>query len=122
MSVRMAVRKTVARAGLGIAVTTAVLAGTAVAAHAGGPLLYANGDDQGKRWTVCAETLTVRDAPGGRVIGTLYGPQSGPAQSFTIYDSGHDLTGPEWVRGHAYGYVNADGWVQNGWFCLSNGG
>lgn len=91
-------------------------------ASANGSQLSATAGDVGKRWTVCAQDLTVRDAPGGQVIGTLYGPQTGgrPAETFTIHDAGPGESGGEWVRGHAWGNVNRDGYVQNGRFCSDN--
>jgi hypothetical protein len=106
--------------GIGVALAAvAALIGTASPAAAAGPLLHADGDDVGKRWTVCAQDLTVRSTPGGPVIGTLTGPQAGrPAQSFTIDDP--TAQGGEWVHGHAWGHVNQDGYVQNGWFCPDN--
>ncbi|MGH3976396.1 MAG: hypothetical protein ACRDS9_24220, partial [Pseudonocardiaceae bacterium] len=87
-------------------------------AYAGGPLLWANWDDIGKRWTVCAHDLAVRATPGGEPIGYLYGPN----ETFRIKDPGQAEFGNEWVRGHAFGKVNRDGYVQNGWFCINNGG
>jgi hypothetical protein len=88
------------------------------AAHAAGPQLSATTGDIGKRWTICAQDITLRDSPGGRVIGTLYGPaRGGPAQTFSITGMTH---GGEWVRGHAWGHVNKDGYLQNGWFCQDN--
>jgi hypothetical protein len=102
-------------AGLALAVTGSLVAGTGPAALAGGPYRNATAGDVGQRWGVCAHDLTVRQSPGGRVIGTLYGSDGArPAQSFTISGTG------EWVRGHAWGEVNRDGYVQNGWFCPDN--
>ncbi|MFD1545919.1 NPP1 family protein [Nonomuraea guangzhouensis] len=95
-----------------------LLMNAASAAHADGPHLSATAGDVGKRWAVCAKDVTVRDSPGGRMIGTLYGPQQGrPAQSFTITGVAQ---GGQWVSGHAWGHVNKDGYLQNGWFCREN--
>ncbi|HEY2698995.1 MAG TPA: hypothetical protein VGJ45_26290 [Pseudonocardiaceae bacterium] len=49
----------------------------------------------------------MRTAPLGPWMGTLYKPQT-----FLV----EQLDG-DWVRGFAYGDINRDGWVQNGWFC-----
>jgi hypothetical protein len=61
----------------------------------------------GQRMEVCADSLAVRTAPLGPWMGTLYKPQT-----FLV----EQLDG-DWVRGFAYGDINRDGWVQNGWFC-----
>ncbi|GAB1340401.1 hypothetical protein ACE1SV_69910 [Streptomyces sp. E-15] len=103
-----------AAAALGVAV--AALIELTTPASAGGNLLWASASSVGKRWTVCAHDLAVRSSPNGPAFGYLYGPD----QSFTIYDPGNFEFGGEWVRGHAWGGVNADGYVQNGWFCLNN--
>ncbi len=86
----------------------AVVSGaTAVALLASGtPALAANGT-VGVRETVCAQSLAVRTAPLGAWMGTLYHPQT-----FLV----KKVQG-EWVYGFAYGDINRDGWVQNGWFC-----
>lgn len=70
-----------------------------------GPYYYAMPWDNGKRLTVCANSLTVYGNNGGTC--TLTYPQT-----FTVYSGGS-----EWVSGHAWGYCNMDGWVQTGWFC-----
>lgn len=71
------------------------------------PAWAANGTI-GVRETVCAESLFVRTDPGGAWMGTLYAGQTflvkGPKSSGYIY-------------GFAYGHVNRNGWVQDGWFC-----
>ncbi|AQZ70400.1 hypothetical protein BKM31_14930 [[Actinomadura] parvosata subsp. kistnae] len=83
----------------------ALVAGTGAAAHAAGPYPYAGSDDIGRRLTVCATDLQVRD-----VVGVLR-----RGDTFTV--KGFDGAYKEWVYGFAYGRVNAHGWVQNGWFC-----
>jgi len=62
--------------------------------------------DVGQRETVCAQTLSVRTSPGGAWLGTLY-----QGQTFYV----REVQG-SWVYGFAYGYINHNGWVQNGWF------
>jgi hypothetical protein len=62
--------------------------------------------DVGQRETVCATDLAVRTQPGGAWLGTLY-----QGQTFYV----RQVSG-SWVYGFAYGYINHDGWVQNGWF------
>jgi hypothetical protein len=110
--------RSAARASASLALAGALAVGAAGAAYAGGPLLWANWDDIGERWTVCARDLAVRTTPGGEPIGYLYGPN----ETFRIADPGRAEFGGEWVRGHAFGNVNKDGYVQNGWFCHNNGG
>ncbi|MET9477490.1 hypothetical protein ACFYWN_40705 [Streptomyces sp. NPDC002917] len=61
----------------------------------------------GVRMTVCADSLYVRTDPGGAWMGTLSYPQT-----FDVKNVSGD-----WVYGFAYGNVNRNGWVQNGWFC-----
>jgi hypothetical protein len=61
----------------------------------------------GQRMEVCAASLAVRTAPLGPWMGTLAKPQT-----FLV----KQLDG-DWVYGFAYGDINRDGWVQNGWFC-----
>jgi hypothetical protein len=58
---------------------------------------------------VCAQSLYVRAAPAGVVIGTLF-----TGDNFNVERS--DASGI-WLFGHAYGNVHKDGWVENGWFC-----
>jgi hypothetical protein len=61
----------------------------------------------GVRETVCAQDLEFRTEPGGARAGTLhYG------ETFKI-----DQIIPGWVHGFAYGTINHNGWVQDGWFC-----
>ncbi|MGA8117065.1 MAG: hypothetical protein WCA46_25795 [Actinocatenispora sp.] len=81
------------------AVTTALLAGATPAQATWGV--------PGNREPICAQTLEVRDAPGGTPFDTLT-----YLQSFLIED-----TSGSYVYGFAYGNVNKHGWVQNGWFC-----
>ncbi|WP_236648636.1 hypothetical protein [Micromonospora sicca] len=85
-----------------------VAAATAAALLAiGSPAQAANGTI-GVRETVCADSLFVRTDPGGAWMGTLYAGQTflvqGPRSGGYIY-------------GFAYGHVNRNGWVQDGWFC-----
>lgn len=81
------------------------------AAHAGGPYRYAAGGDTGQRLTVCARDLEVRHDKGGSAFGRLY-----ENQTFTVKRVDQEF-GSEWVYGFAWGNVNSDGYVQNGWFC-----
>jgi hypothetical protein len=87
---------------IGLTAGVAALALTAVIQ----PALAANGV-VGERMTVCAQTLDLRTAPLGPWQGTLY-----HGQTFLV----ESLDG-DWVYGFAYGDINRDGWVQNGWFC-----
>ncbi|HET8642489.1 MAG TPA: hypothetical protein VFM37_11155 [Pseudonocardiaceae bacterium] len=87
------------RAAVSAALCAAAVFAGATAAQAG----YA---DVGQRETVCAQTLSVRTAPGGAWLGTLY-----QGQTFYV----REVHG-SWVYGFAYGYINHNGWVQNGWF------
>ncbi|MFB6726181.1 hypothetical protein ACFCV3_38785 [Kribbella sp. NPDC056345] len=73
---------------------------TAVPAHAAGGTV-------GVRETVCAQDLELRVKPGGARMGTLHKPQT-----FLV----KQISG-EWAFGFAYGDINHDGWVQDGWFC-----
>jgi hypothetical protein len=62
----------------------------------------------GVRETVCAQSLFVRTEPLGAWMGTLY-----QGQTFLV-------KGPRsggYIYGFAYGHVNRNGWVQDGWFC-----
>jgi hypothetical protein len=61
----------------------------------------------GVRETVCAQDLYVRTAPAGAWMGTLY-----YGQTFRV-----EKVQSGWAYGFAYGYVNRNGWVQDGWFC-----
>lgn len=101
-----------ARTALTVAVLLLTLA-LAAPAQAGGPWLYANGNHEGKRLKVCADSLAVRHSAGGGAFAYLHRPQT-----FLVKYSGQREFGGEWVYGFAYGGVNAHGWVQNGWFCL----
>jgi hypothetical protein len=83
----------------------AVLAGCAGLVGAV-PAQAANGT-VGQRETVCADSLSVRTAPNGAWMGVLHHPQTFLVQE----DHG------SWVFGFAYGDINRNGWVQNGWFC-----
>lgn len=90
------------RKALVAAVALTAVATTATPAHA------ANGTI-GERETVCANDLYVRTAPAdGPWMGTLY-----RGQTFLV-------KGPksgDYVYGFAYGYINANGWVRDGYFC-----
>lgn len=88
-----------------ITAAAAVLAASAVVASTS-PASAADGT-VGVRETVCAQDLYVRTAPLGAWMGTLY-----QGQTFLV----EEVDG-SWVYGFAYGYVNRNGWVQNGWFC-----
>ncbi len=85
---------------------TAAIVGVGVVAAAS-PAEAKNGT-VGVRETVCADTLYVRKKPGGAYDGTLHKGQTflvkGPKSSGYIY-------------GFAYGQINRNGWVQDGWFC-----
>ena len=83
----------------------AVLAVSAMAATTG-TASAANGT-VGVRETVCAQDLFVRTAPLGAWMGTLY-----QGQTFLV----EEVDG-SWVYGFAYGDINRNGWVQDGWFC-----
>lgn len=63
----------------------------------------------GKRETVCARDLTLRDRPGGKVIGTLRGNE-------TFRPDARD---GRWLKGFAYGQLNRTGWVADGYFCYN---
>jgi hypothetical protein len=62
----------------------------------------------GVRETVCAQDLFVRTEPNGAWMGTLY-------QGQTFQVDGPRAGG--YVYGFAYGHLNRQGWVQDGWFC-----
>lgn len=84
----------------------AVLAATTLTVTAA-PAQAANGRI-GVRETVCAQDLYVRTEPNGAFMGTLY-----KGQTFLV-------KGPRsggYIYGFAYGYINRNGWVQDGWFC-----
>ena len=84
-------------------VTAALCAAALMFAAAPAQAGYA---DVGQRETVCATNLSVRTAPLGAWLGTLY-----QGQTFLV----REVHG-SWVYGFAYGYINTNGWVQNGWF------
>ncbi|MEU9825263.1 hypothetical protein [Micromonospora chersina] len=89
-----------ARLGIAAATAVALLAVSSTARAADGTI--------GVRETVCAESLFVRTEPLGAWMGTLYA-----GQTFLV-------KGPRsggYVYGFAYGHVNRNGWVQDGWFC-----
>ncbi|MGW4153187.1 hypothetical protein ACWEDF_08565 [Micromonospora chersina] len=89
-----------ARPGVAAATAVALLAVSSPAQAADGTI--------GVRETVCAESLFVRTEPLGAWMGTLYA-----GQTFLV-------KGPRsggYVYGFAYGHVNRNGWVQDGWFC-----
>lgn len=82
------------------AVVVALLAAPAAARAANGTI--------GVRETVCANDLFVRTEPNGAWMGTLY-----QGQTFLV-------KGPRsggYLYGFAYGHINRNGWVQDGWFC-----
>lgn len=62
------------------------------------------------RYYVCAQTLSVRNEPGGTII---YG-QLNMWNSFDLY--GTNETGI-WAYGFAYGSVNRTGWVMKQYLC-----
>lgn len=108
---RRLARRAVLGGSLTAVLTALMLAVTQSAAYAGGPYRWANSGDVGKRLTVCAQTLDVRSSYGGTAFAQLtYG------QTFTVHQNYAEF-GSEYVRGFAWGNVNAEGYVQNGWFC-----
>jgi hypothetical protein len=84
------------------AVAAPIAAGTAQASPLGGTAYPAAVHE------VCADSLYVRDAPMGKMIGTLF-----YGDHFDYYYS----NGNGWDYGYAYGHANTLGWVQAGWFC-----
>jgi hypothetical protein len=91
------------RAAAGVALTGAVLFAAAAPAQA------TTNATPGQVESVCANDLAVRSEPGGAWFDYLY-----RGENFLV----HRLSpSGQWVYGHAYGHVHADGWVQNGWFC-----
>jgi hypothetical protein len=97
----MSTRTRSAGAALAALLTTVTLSTTAAPAQAAYGRI-------GVRETVCAQDLYVRTEPNGAWMGTLY-----QGQTFLV-------KGPRsggYIFGFAYGYVNRDGWVQDGWFC-----
>ncbi|MBB5872950.1 mannose/cellobiose epimerase-like protein (N-acyl-D-glucosamine 2-epimerase family) [Allocatelliglobosispora scoriae] len=88
-------------------VLVALAVATALVVLAPGTAIAANGTI-GVRETVCAESLFVRTDPNGAWMGTLYA-----GQTFLV-------KGPRsggYIFGFAYGHINRNGWVQDGWFC-----
>ena len=75
---------------------------------AAAPAQAANGTP-GQTETVCADELAVRSTAGGAWFDYLY-----RGDHFLVY---RVSPSGQWVYGHAYGRVHADGWVHNGWFC-----
>jgi hypothetical protein len=108
---RRPTRRAVLGGSLTAVLAALMLAVTQSAAYAGGPHRWAQYSDVGKRLTVCAQTLDVRSSYGGTPFAQL---TSG--QTFTVYQNYAEF-GSEYVRGFAWGNVNAEGYVQNGWFC-----
>jgi hypothetical protein len=96
-------------------ISTRVAAATAGAALTGAALLTAAAPAQADNGTpgqveaVCANDLAVRSEAGGAWFDYLY-----RGENFLVY---RISPSGQWVYGHAYGHVHADGWVQNGWFC-----
>jgi hypothetical protein len=88
-----------------LTVAAAALAASALMTTAG-EAAAANGT-VGVRETVCAQDLYVRTEPVGAWMGTLY-----QGQTFLV-----EQVNGSWVYGFAYGEINRQGWVQNGWFC-----
>lgn len=88
--------------------STALLAAVIITAAAASPAAYAANGTIGERETVCANDLYVRTEPNGAWMGTLYRGQTflvkGPRSGGYLY-------------GFAYGHINRNGWVQDGWFC-----
>lgn len=109
---RRLARRAILGSSLTALLTALMLAVTQSAAYAGGPDRWAQYSDVGKRLTVCAQTLDVRSSYGGTPFAQLtYG------QTFTVYQNYAEF-GSEYVRGFAWGNVNTEGYVQNGWFCF----
>jgi hypothetical protein len=90
------------RAAAGVALAGAAMIAAAV------PAVADNGTP-GQVEQVCANDLAVRDTAGGAWFDYLY-----RGENFLVY---RVSPSGQWVYGHAYGHVHADGWVQNGWFC-----
>lgn len=99
------ISKKIARLAAASTLAAGCLSATMVAvtgtASAGTVTPYAN-------HTVCAQDLYVRDAPLGKVIGTLY-----YGETFDY----HYSNGNGWDYGYAYGHANLYGWVEAGHFC-----
>ncbi|MET9222485.1 hypothetical protein ACIQCJ_19115 [Streptomyces sp. NPDC093221] len=109
---RRLARRAILGSSLTAVFTAVMLTVTQSAAYAGGPYLWANDGNIGQRMTVCAQTLDVRSSYGGTPFNHLtYG------QTFTVHQNYAEF-GSEYVRGFAWGNVNAEGFVQNGWFCF----
>ncbi|MFD7919236.1 hypothetical protein ACFV3R_08440 [Streptomyces sp. NPDC059740] len=95
-----------ARPGRGPALTALAAVALCLSAVTAPPARAAGGTP-GVRETVCADSLSVRTAPGGAWMGTLTKPQT-----FDV-----ERVSDGWAYGFAYGEVNRKGWVQDGWFC-----
>ncbi|MDH6228981.1 hypothetical protein M2169_006037 [Streptomyces sp. MJP52] len=108
---RRPMRRAVLGGSLTAVLAALMLAVTQSAAYAGGPHRWAQYSDVDKRLTVCAQTLDVRSSYGGTPFAQLTN-----GQTFTVYQNYAEF-GSEYVRGFAWGNVNAEGYVQNGWFC-----
>ncbi|SDI87659.1 hypothetical protein SAMN05444157_0591 [Frankineae bacterium MT45] len=99
--------KTLVAAGT---LAVAGIAATVSAAPASAAWAYLSGQH-----TVCADSLTYRDSPGGTVRGTLY-----RGATFDIYGSSKGAT---WVQGDSLQYVRGvrettkGFYVLNGYFC-----
>lgn len=94
-----------------VALGAALVVGTPGTAHAGGPFAWATAATIGKRLTVCANHLDLRPSRGGAPFARLH-----KGDQFKIGAVDHPYLS-EWVHGFAYGKVNKNAYVQNGWFC-----
>jgi hypothetical protein len=81
----------------------------AAAALTGAAVATAPAASAETRYSVCAESLYVREAPGGRADGTLYYGQT--------FDYDHSTSDGFWAYGMAYGNVNKHGWVESRYLC-----
>jgi len=90
----------VTKVAVGAGLVAAALLGAAATANA-------DNGTVGERETVCADTLHVRTDPGGAWFDTL-----SRGQTFQV-----DRVIPGWAHGFAFGQINHEGWVQDGWFC-----
>src|SRR4051795_12036073 len=66
---------------------------------------YANGNDHGKRLTVCAQSLAVRSDAGVPAFAYLHYPQT-----FLVQYTGRLEFGGGWVYGFAHGQVERYSW------------
>jgi hypothetical protein len=99
--------KSVARLGITVAVAGVAMVTSILPAAARDGII-------GDRMTVCPQSLPnqvlpVRTQPLGADAGSLKYPE-------TFLVKRTDPSG-EWVYGFAYGDINANYWVQNGYFC-----